>query len=114
MYLELGIMRISTIIKARRINFLHYLATRSQTDMLYKVFHLQWNNPCKDDWTEQVKQDLKDFKLEANLENIKAKSSSAFKRSIKIKAMEYELASLMKVKKRHSKMDNLNYSKLDM
>ena len=28
--------------------------------------------------------------------------------------MEYEFASLMKVKQRHSKMDNLNYSKLDM
>ena len=32
--LELGLLNIETVIKARRINFLHYLATRKKTEML--------------------------------------------------------------------------------
>ena len=36
MQLELGIMSISTLIKARRINFLHYLASRNESEMLSK------------------------------------------------------------------------------
>ena len=63
MFLELGIISIGTIIKARRINFLNYLATRGDSAMVFKVFMLQWNSPGKDDWALQVKSDLKDFKI---------------------------------------------------
>ena len=37
-YLELGILPIGVIIKARRINYLHYLVKRNQSEMLYKFF----------------------------------------------------------------------------
>ena len=35
-YLELGILLIGVIVKARRINYLHYLLTRNENEMLYK------------------------------------------------------------------------------
>ena len=73
LYLELGILRIGTMIKARRINFLHYLLNRKETEMLYQIFSVQWNQPTKNDWTNLVKQDLQDFKIEMNLSNIKKK-----------------------------------------
>ena len=41
-FLELGIIPIGVIIKARRINYLHYLVTRSETEMLSKFFIKQW------------------------------------------------------------------------
>ena len=41
LYLELGILRIGTIIKARRIKFLHYLLNRKETEMLYQIFSVQ-------------------------------------------------------------------------
>ena len=37
-FLELGIIPISVTIKARRINYLHYLVNRKQSEMLYKFF----------------------------------------------------------------------------
>ena len=40
-YLELGILPINVIVKARRINYLHYLVTRNQSEMLYKFFITQ-------------------------------------------------------------------------
>ena len=41
-YLELGCLDIRTIIKARRINYLHYLVNQDPNSMLYKFFCTQW------------------------------------------------------------------------
>ena len=73
-YLELGILPIGIIIQARRINYLQYLVSRSESEMLYKFFITQWNSPCTGDWTETFRQDLEDFDIPCSLEHIKAKS----------------------------------------
>jgi hypothetical protein len=114
LYLELGIFRIGTIIKARRINFLHTLLSTSEKEMTYKVLLAQWNHPVKQDWTEQVREDLSEFRIEPNLDSLKNKSSNAFKKFVKIKASEYEFRKLMELKQKHSKMDSLSYSRLEM
>ena len=74
LYLETGGMRIGTIIKARRINFLHYLLKLRKSEMISKFFYAQWEHPQKQDWVEQVKKDLCDFGMPRDLETIEAKS----------------------------------------
>ena len=113
-YLELGILSIGTIIKARRINFLRYLLSADENDMTYKVFITQWNHPVMQDWALQVKKDLSDFKIEPNLSNLKKKSINSFKKFVKLKAHEFEISRFMQAKMGHSKMDNLSYSKLEL
>ena len=44
-YLELGILPIGTIIKARRLNYLHTILTGDRKGMLYSFFITQWHNP---------------------------------------------------------------------
>ena len=112
--LELGVLSINTIIKARRINYLHNLLKSGENEMIVKFFLAQWYQPVKLDWTEQVKQDLSDFKINLSFEEMKAKSKMAFKKYVKTKALEYEFSRLMGVKQSHSKMDNLSYSKLEI
>ena len=114
LYLELGIMSIGTIIKARRINFLHYLLTRNESEMVYKVFCAQWNRPVRNDWTVTVRQDLKDFNIEEDLQAIKSKSKGAFKKLVKGKALEFEFTRLMTAKQPRSKLMDLSYSKLEL
>ena len=114
LYLELGILRIGTIIKARRINFLHYLLRRKETEMIYQIFSAQWSQPTKNDWTSMVKQDLIDFNIETNLSNLKMKSEWSFKNLVKKKAHEYEFNELMIKKQKYSKLNNLKYTKLEM
>ena len=80
--------------------------------MLFKVFQAQWNHPVKDDWTITVQQDLKDFKINLSLEEIKGKTEWSFKRLVKKKSNEYALDYLLKMKLKHSKMDNLQYEEL--
>ena len=114
LYLELGCLRISTIIKCRRINFLHYLISTDKNKMLYKFFATQWKYPNKNDWTETVRQDLKDLSISENLNFIEKKSQQSFKTLVKSKAIEYEMKYLNKKKEPMSKMEDLDYNKFEM
>ena len=112
LYLELGLVPIGIIIKARRVNFYHYLVNLKNEEMLYTFFEAQLRNPCKDDWTLQALQDFKDLGIPSNKEFLKKKSKNAFKRLVKIKTKEFALNQLLNLKGTHSKMDNLMYSDL--
>ena len=113
LYLELGCLDINTILKARRINDLHYLANRKPEEMIQRFFIAQWKYPCKQDWTEQVKEDLNDFNIPSDLEFLKSKSKSSFKKLVKKKAKEFAFKSyLQKKKAEHSKLKDLFYSEL--
>ena len=70
--------------------------------MTYKVLLAQWTPPVKQDWTEQVREDLLDFGIEPSLDSLKKKSSNAFKKFVKVKASEYEFRKLMELKQKHS------------
>ena len=85
--LEFGVLSIGTIIKARRINFLHYLLQTQENEMLSKFFQGQLNQPVKQDWTEQVGKDLKDFKIELTHEEIKSETADKFKLFVKRKSI---------------------------
>ena len=67
----------------------HYLATRKQSDMLFKVFNLQWNNPGRDDWAVQVRGDLSYFNMGDSLDELRRQSQTQFKQLVKRKAQEF-------------------------
>ena len=112
LHLELGLIPIGVIIQAKRINFLHYIISRSESEMIHKLFTAQWLNPTRGDWTETVKGDLEDFNIPIKLEEIKKKSKESFKNEVKRKAKEYSMKLLLLKKAKHSKMDNLEYEDL--
>ena len=112
LFLELGLTPIHIIIKSRRIRYLHYLVRLDKDEMLYKVFLAQWKYPVKDDWTDMVKQDLKDLKIGLSFDEMREKTEWSFKNLIKIKTKEYTLEYLLNIKQKHSKMANLEYKEL--
>jgi hypothetical protein len=114
LYLELGLIPISIILKARRISYFHYLVNLDEKEMLYQFFEAQYKYPSKDDWTTQVVEDLKDFEIPEDFKFMRSKSKPAFSRMLKIKTKEFALAHLLSLKSQHSKMDNLVYSELKM
>ena len=113
-YLELGILNIGALIKARRLNYLHYLVKRNPTEMIFKFFTAQWNNECKDDWTVTVRKDLEDIGLAWDLNFIKSKSDYSFKSMIKRRIREYAFYSFLEKKESHTKLDGLFYPELKM
>ena len=59
LYLELGCVPLSLVIKSRRMNYLHHLVTVNENEMLSRFFKTQWQFPGKkNEWTEQVQKDL--------------------------------------------------------
>ena len=113
-YLEMGVLPISVLIKARRANYLQSILKQSKTGMLFSFFSTQWHNPCKGDWTEQVKDDLADLNIPYTLEIIEKKSKETFKIIVKAKAKELALTNLLSKKESHSKLDNITYRELKM
>ena len=98
LYLELGCLDIETIIKSRRLNYLHYLVTREEKEMLSLFFNTQWKYPNRKDWVEQVRSDLEDFDIPANLDFIREKSHLSFKNLVKKHAKQKCLLKCLKRK----------------
>ena len=88
-YLELGCINIETIIKVKRLNYLHYLLQQNEESMLYKVFDTQWKYPsARNEWTEQTKQDLIEFGFGTDLSELRKISVNSFKNQVKRKSKE--------------------------
>ena len=111
-YLELGLLPLGTVIKSRRIKYLHYLLSRDKSEMLSQFFWAQWKKPGRQDWTEAVRQDLADFGMSADPELLKKYSKYSFKKVVKDKATEFTFNNLMKIKEKHSKLSALSYYEL--
>ena len=65
---------------------------------------LQWKFPTKGDWTETVKQDLKDFKMEDDYEYFKNIKKAKFNKFVKMKAKEFDMKYFSEVKSKLSKI----------
>ena len=79
LYLETGCLDITTLIKAKRVNYLHYLIKENEETMLYKFCKAQWNWQVRGDWTIEVKEDLEDFNIPGALDHLEGISSNSFK-----------------------------------
>ena len=106
LYLETGCLDISSIIKGRRVKYLHYMVNSDKQGMLFKFFRAQWEFPTKGDWSEQCKDDLLDLDLPINLDYFEGRPQEAFKTMVNKKTKEYALDKFITMKIPHSKLDN--------
>ena len=116
LYLELGCLPLRYIIKARRINYLRYLANLKEDELLYEFYKAQVNFPGKGDWITTVLNDIEDIGLNINIENLRGVKKVAFKKRVKkhIYDAAFKYLLLKAVPTNHSKMKNLLYDKFKM
>ena len=115
LYLELGCIPLRYIIKSRRVNYLHHLVTRKETEMISKFFYTQWKYPSKkNEWTTKVREDLQDLQIDDNLEKMKCLSKYSFKNLVRKKIEEEAFIDLLKRKEKHKKMENVQYTTFEM
>ena len=112
LYLELGLIPLGIVIKARRIRYLHYLLQQGEEKMLGRFFKAQMNNPSKADWILTVRQDLTDFNIDDNMNAIKQLSKTQIKKIVKEKSVELAKKVLFSRKECLSKLRHLNYTDL--
>ena len=114
MYLELGCIPLEFIIKSRRLNFLHYILTRKENDLLKNFFKVQSKYPVKNDWVHTVKEALRELKINLNFDEIQEQSKFSFSNLVKKQTIKAAFNYLIQLKNEHSKLANLNYTKLQM
>ena len=110
-YLELGCVPISYILKSRRLNFLQYILKEDEESMIKKFYNEQLKNPNKDDWTETVKKNIIELKINKTMEELKKMSKNSFKKLVRKNteeaALEF-LKSKIKSKGKEIKYTDLN------
>ena len=114
LYLELGLLPISYIIRCRRVLFLQYMLQLDVNGMLYKFLSVQWTHPSRNDWTITVKNDLEVLGIKMSLFQIQNMSTDRFKQLITSSSRNLALSELITIQKTHSKLSRLNYSELNM
>ena len=100
--------------KKRPLNYFHDLITRDKKEMLFNFVRVQWHNPTKGDWTEQIKQDLKDLEMEPNFSYYSSMKTENFKEFVKHQSKENSLKELNMKKESHSKVKTIIYSDVKM
>ena len=106
LYLETGSLSIGTILKMKRINYLHYLVNLDNSEMLSKFFFAQWENPVTSDWTLEAKKNLIELGISTDIKVLKKISKNVFKNLVKKQAKSYEFKRLLEIKETKSKMKN--------
>ena len=114
LFLELGVVNLNYVIMARRLNFLHYILSRPDDELVKQFFDVQVKYPVKNDWVLSVKSDLKTLNINLTFDEIKKETKDYFSKLVKAKVRSGAFEDFMKVKRVQSKMSNLNYEKLEL
>ena len=114
LYLELGCIPFRELIIKRRILFMHYIVNEKPESMIRNFFETQLKNEKPKDWVNTVKRDLKDLKLEVDIEKIQVLKKSALKRILNKAILNMSLTRLNEIKANHSKVQKLGHEKLKM
>ena len=114
LYLELGCIPFRELIIKRRILFMHYIVNEKPESMIRQFFETQLKNEKPKDWVKTVKKDLKDLKLEVDIEKFQVLKKSALKRILNKAILNMSLTRLNEIKANHSKVQKLSHEKLKM
>ena len=71
LYLELGLIPISYIIKGRKQMFLHHILQQKEDSLLHRFFMAQMKSPSHNDWVSSVLEDMIQLEINLELEDIK-------------------------------------------
>ena len=91
LYLETGAVPIKWILSQRRINYLKHLLTRSENELVRKVYEAQKKNPVQGDFAKLVEKDLRSFELTHEEVASTTMTKTALKKELRIKAKKISL-----------------------
>ena len=114
LHLETNSVPLRYILKSRRLMYLHTILQREPTEMIRKIYEAQKTDPSPGDFCLLVSDDLAEIGLDTTERDIAIMSKTKFHTIIKTKVRSAALEYLKKLQQKHSKMDGLKYSKLEL
>ena len=112
-FLELGISSVEYTLKKKRLFYLFHLLTVTEPSLAKMVFDQQVQRPCKDDWANLVKKDLKDLNICLSFAEILLLSKRKFKAIVKSACKDACFRKLLSQKQKLSKGSEIDYIKFE-
>ena len=111
LYLETGCVPFREMIRKRRILFLHYIMNENPNSILRKFLMKQIETRKSKDWITQVMSDIKELRLEVDIESNKNIKKSNLKMMVTTAIREKSFQDLEKKKKNHSKVMKVKHER---
>ena len=109
MYLETATIPPDYIPASRRVNYLHNIISRSESELVKRVFNVQKENPSKEDWCHIVKQDMTLINLFMTEKEIADYSKRELKAIVKKHVTSAAIESLTLKQSGHIKIKHIKY-----
>ena len=109
LYLETATLPISSVIVARRLNYLQTILKRSKDEVIWKVYTAQKSAQIKGDWTNLVQEDMGAIGLNIFDQIIAGMSEEDFKDLVKSKVRINALKELTIIPKGHIKINHISF-----
>ena len=103
LYLEIGNLPVSYIIRSRRLNFLHWILNEPESSLVRSFLNAQCSSPIRNDWVSQIKEDMVKLDINLTFDEIGDLSKEAFKELVKTKVRTIAFTDLLNLQKCHSK-----------
>ena len=114
LYLETGALPIRWIIAQRRINFLKHILSRSENELLRKVYEAQKESPSQGDFVKLVENDLRKLGLTYEEVSSDTISKNMLKKILRERAQSVALAELNEQLRKSTKISSIRYNKLEL
>ena len=109
-YMETAAIPIRFLLIKRRLMYYWSILTKSDNELVKRVFNAQKSFPVKNDWICQIKEDLLICEIELSENEIKDMKKCTFKKLIDEKVQNLSFSFLISLKSMHSKSKNLTIS----
>ena len=114
LHLETGTVPITFIVSSRRLNYLHNILKRNDTEVLKRVYKTQKESPLDGDFVKLVENDFTTINEKFDENFIKSLSKAKMKKYIKQNIHEASFKYLLNEQSSKSKIKNIKYKKFKL
>ena len=110
LYLETSTLSLRHVISVRRMIYLKVILSRTNEEVIRKVYIAMKENPIKGDWYFKVANDFKQVNIEMNEDTIINTDMVTFKKLVKLEVWKLFFKELQVQQEKHMKVKHLTYS----
>ena len=109
LYLETAAIPIDYILASRRVNYLHNILSKQDSELVKRVYIAQTDITVKGDWCDMVKMDMELIGLNMTESEIQSMSKNKFKRHVKKCMTTATFSALKLMQADHIKIKHIKY-----
>ena len=110
LYLETGAMPLRFTVRSRRLMFYWTILSKSERELIRKVYNAQKLAPLKNDWYLQIQEDLEICNIDLSEAEVSSMKKEKFKNIVKERIRDQARDYLVKLKQSHTKSSQLDES----